>query len=82
MGQLTKAQMDKLAAQVAVGDRAGYYSTLETADVAYGALAGGVVREDSLSGRMANAFMAEKAAQAGVPMDRNTALGSGLIASR
>lgn len=74
MGQLTQQQMDTLAAQAAAGDRMGYYSTLENAGVAYGALAGGIVREDALSGGMANAFMAGQVAQHGVLMDRNTAL--------
>jgi hypothetical protein len=43
------------------GNRDAYYSYLEDRGYQYGGLAGGVVREDSLSGRIANAFMADTA---------------------
>lgn len=56
------------------GNRIGYYETLEGAGVAYGALAGGVVRGDTISGRMANTFMAERAAQEGIQIDPREAL--------
>jgi hypothetical protein len=57
----TRELLEELGQHNANGNRSGYYSTLEQAGFRYGSLAGGVVREDSLSGRLANAYMAETA---------------------
>jgi len=53
----TPELLEKLKGHVDRGDHSGYYSTLEHAGFRYGSLAGGVVREDSLTGRLANAYM-------------------------
>lgn len=65
---LTQQDIDHLRGLVGnnyaegVGNRDAYYFYLEDRGYQYGGLAGGVVREDSFSGRIANAFMAETAA--------------------
>ena len=63
---LTQIQLDNLERLSAAGDREGYYTYLAGTGDRYGALALGVVREDTLSGRLANAFMAHQAEQQGV----------------
>lgn len=75
---LTQQDIDHLQGLVGnsyaegVGNRDAYYSYLEERGYQYGGLAGGVVREDSLSGRIANAFMAETAAQSGNAINLST----------
>jgi hypothetical protein len=77
---LTKEDIDHLTKLVGesyeegVNNRDTYYSYLEERGYQYGGLAGGVVREDSLSGRIANAFMAETAAQSGNAINLSTSL--------
>ena len=66
MTQLTQVQLDNLERLSAAGDREGYYTYLAATGDRYAELALGVVREDTLSGRMANAFMAYQAEQQGV----------------
>jgi len=53
----TPELLEKLKGHADGGDHSGYYSTLEKAGFRYGSLAGGVAREDSLTGRLANAYM-------------------------
>jgi hypothetical protein len=48
---LTQEQLDKLREHVLAGDRIGYYSQLAEWGDVYAALALGVVRADTLSGR-------------------------------
>ncbi|PRY94226.1 hypothetical protein [Donghicola tyrosinivorans] len=77
---LTQQDIDHLKGLVGnsyaegVGNRDAYYSYLEERGYQYGGLAGGVVREDSLSGRIANAFLAETAAQSGNAINLSTSL--------
>lgn len=65
MGALSSSQMVELGRFADAGDRDGYYRYLEQAGDKYAELAGGVVREDTMAGRMANAFMSEQAQQQG-----------------
>ena len=58
---LTQADLDQLKAFADAKDRVGYYEYLASTGDKYAELALGVVREDTLSGRMANAFMASHA---------------------
>lgn len=77
---LTKQDIDHLNSLVGssyeegVGNRDAYYSYLDERGYQYGKLAGGVVREDSFSGRIANSFMAQTAAQSGNAINLNTSL--------
>lgn len=77
---LTQQDIDHLKGLVGssyaeeVGNRDAYYSYLEERGYQYGGLDGGVVREDSLSGRIANAFLAETAAQSGNAINLSTSL--------
>lgn len=67
MGQtLTEADFTHLQAFADAGDREGYYNYLIGTGDKYAKLALGVVREDTIAGRMANAFMAQQARQQGV----------------
>ena len=66
---LTQEQLDKLSEHVNAGDRIGYYSQLAEWGDVYAALALGVVRADTLSGRTANAFLQNQAAAEGVMLD-------------
>ena len=65
---LSQQQIDKLNEHVTAGDRIGYYSQLAEHGYAYAALALGVVRADTLSGRTANAFLEDQAAEQGVTL--------------
>ncbi|QBY01870.1 hypothetical protein E2K80_14990 [Rhodophyticola sp. CCM32] len=75
---LTQQDIDHLSGLVGniysegVKNRDAYYSYLEDRGYQYGGLAGGVVREDSFSGRIANAFMAETAAKSGNTINLST----------
>ena len=77
---LTQQDIDHLKSLVGdsyedgVGNRDAYYSYLEERGYQYGGIAGGVVREDSLPGRIANAFLAESAAQSGNTINLGTSL--------
>lgn len=59
MGTLSSEQQRDLEDAASAGDRDTYYSILEQADISYGTLARGVVNNDTLSGSMANAYMAQ-----------------------
>lgn len=77
---ITKQDIDYLSDLVGnsfaegVDNRDAYYSYLEGLGYQYGGLAGGVVREDSYSGLIANAFMAETAVQYGNAITIQTSL--------
>lgn len=58
MGDTEKSKLEALKN---AGDRAGYYKQLEDWGYRYGSLARAVVTGELLSGRMANAFLAETA---------------------
>ncbi|MGR3608641.1 MAG: hypothetical protein ACU0BN_07250 [Sulfitobacter sp.] len=78
--KLTQKDIDHLSALVGNGFEQGvdnrdqYYRYLEERGYQYGGLAGGVVREDSVSGRIANAFLAETAAQSGSAINLSDSL--------
>ena len=74
MNALTDDQIENLGKFIESSNRTGYYDTLSQAGFEYGSLAGGVVRGDTIGGRTANAFMAERAAQLGVQIDSHEAL--------
>lgn len=68
---LSQEQLSELGEHVAAGDRIAYYSQLAEWGDRYAALALGVVLADTLSGRTANAFLQEQAADEGVELDNN-----------
>ena len=70
----TRELLEELERHNANGDRSSYYSTLEQAGFRYGSVAGGVVRGDTLTGRLANAFLAETALLNGVLVGPDTAI--------
>ena len=77
---LTQQDIDHLKSLVGdsyedgVGNRDAYYSYLEERGYQYGGVAGGVVREDSFLGRIANGFLTETAARSGNTINLSTSL--------
>ncbi|MFA1676908.1 calcium-binding protein [Rhizobium mongolense] len=84
MPSLTQAQIDELttiANSGQSGARVAYYTKLAEFGVTYGSLALGVVLEDQISGRMANAYFMAIAEQEGVSVSSQqwAAVGNGLM---
>lgn len=67
-----------LQSYLSAGDRSGYYGKLQEWGDPYGALAQAVADQSTLSGRIANAFLVEKAVEAGVYVTDETLTAVGL----
>lgn len=84
MPNLTQAQIDVLT-QIAnsgqSGARVAYYAKLKEFGIPYGSLAQGVVLEDQISGRVANAYFMAVAEREGVTVSSQqwAAIGDGLM---
>lgn len=68
---LTTAQLNTLSQHSEAGDRIAYYEALSSFGVAYGELALGVVRNDTVSGASANQFFLNRASAEGQTVTAN-----------
>ena len=80
MADLSQAELNVLRSIVnSQGDpRNAYYTALMNMGIEYGALARGVVLENTVSGRMANAYMANYAESIGRPLSASEAKSIGI----
>lgn len=74
---LTPERINLLQSFVNIGDRGSYFSALSSWGDPYASLALQVVEHSSLSGRIANAFMAESAIYLGIVADQESAYSIG-----